>query len=72
MAIEREEKMKHMNLENRELIEEMLKGRKNFTEISKTIGYHRTTISDEIIRHRIKGKVNNFNLLGFNSPRLAS
>ena len=54
--------MKHMNLENRELIEEMLKERKNFTEISKAIGYHRTTISDEIIKHRIKGKVNNFNV----------
>lgn len=53
--------MKHLNLEKRETIEEMLKERKNFTEISKIIGYHRTTISDEIIKHRIKVQYNNFN-----------
>lgn len=53
--------MKHMNLENRETIENMLKERNNFTEIANTIGYHRTTISDEIIKHRIKGKINTFN-----------
>lgn len=53
--------MKHMNLENRETIEEMLKERKNFTEIAKVIGYHRTTISDEIIKHRVKGRINTFN-----------
>lgn len=54
--------MKHMNLEIRETIEEMLKNGKKFTEISKETGYHRTTISDEIIKHRIKGKTNTFNV----------
>ena len=53
--------MKHMNLENRETIEDMLKERKTFTEIAGVIGYHRTTISDEIIKHRVKGRINTFN-----------
>ena len=53
--------MKHMNLEHRETIEIMLKEQKSFTEISNAIGYHRTTISDEIIKHRIKSKTNTFN-----------
>ena len=58
--------MKHMNLEHRETIEIMLKEQKNFTEISNAIGYHRTTISDEIIKHRIKSKTNTFNTKSVN------
>ncbi len=58
--------MKHMNLEHRETIEIMLKEQKSFTEISNAIGYHRTTISDEIIKHRIKSKTNTFNTKSVN------
>lgn len=48
--------MTHMNNEDRDKIEAMLKENKNFTEISAVIGYHRTTIANEIIKHRILGK----------------
>lgn len=62
MAIRKEWfKVSHMNLEIRETIEDMLKERKNFTEIANVINYHRTTVSDEIIKHRTKAKINNYN-----------
>lgn len=48
--------MKHMKIEEREIIESMLKQHKTFTEIGERIGYHRTTIANEIIKHRIIGK----------------
>ena len=52
--------MTHMNLEVREKIEDLLKQGCNFTEISNQTGYYRTTISDEIIKHRIMGKQNTY------------
>lgn len=54
--------MTHMNLENRENIENLLKQGYNFTQIGKAIGYYRTTISDEIIKHRIIGKQNTYGI----------
>lgn len=47
-------KQKHLTLEERETIEDMLKNNFNFTEIGKVIGKHRTTISKEILNHRFK------------------
>lgn len=52
--------MKHMNREDRETIENMLKSNATFTEISEQIGYHRTSISSEIIKHRIQGKIKTY------------
>lgn len=52
--------MTHMCLEIREKIEDLLKQGYNFTIIGKETGYHRTTISDEIIKHRIIGKQNTY------------
>lgn len=54
--------MTHMNLETRENIEDLLKQGYNFTQIGKMIGYYRTTISDEIIKHRIIGKQNTYGI----------
>lgn len=47
-------KQKHLTLEERETIEDMLKNNFNFTEIGKAIGKHRTTISKEILNHRFE------------------
>ena len=47
-------KQKHLTLEEREIIEDMLKNNFNFTEIGKVIGKHRTTISKEILNHRFE------------------
>lgn len=52
--------MTHMCIETREKIENLLKQGLNFTEIGKETGYYRTTISDEIIKHRIIGKQNTY------------
>lgn len=52
--------MAHMCLEIREKIEYLLKQGYNFTMIGKETGYHRTTISDEIIKHRILGIQNTY------------
>ena len=54
-------KQKHLTLEERETIEDMLKENINFTEIGKVIGKHRTTISKEILNHRIKNQYKQFN-----------
>lgn len=54
-------KQKHLTLEERETIEDMLKNNFNFTEIGKVIGKHRTTISKEILNHRIKNQYKQFN-----------
>lgn len=54
-------KQKHLSLEERETIEDMLKENINFTEIGKVIGKHRTTISKEILNHRIKNQYKQFN-----------
>ena len=54
-------KQKHLTLEEREIIEDMLKENINFTEIGKAIGKHRTTISKEILNHRIKNQYKQFN-----------
>ena len=42
--------MAHMNIEDREIIEEMIKKGERFTKIGEKINHHRTTISDEIIK----------------------
>ena len=47
-------KQKHLTLEERETIEDMLKNNFNLTEIGNTIGKHRTTISKEILNHRFE------------------
>ena len=47
-------KQKHLSLEERETIEDMLKNNFNFTAIAKAIGKHRTTISKEILNHRFE------------------
>ena len=47
-------KQKHLTLEEREYIEDMLKDNFNFTQIGEKIGKHRTTISKEILNHRFK------------------
>jgi len=52
--------MTHMCLETREKIEFLLKEGFNFTNIGKETGYHRTAISDEIIKHRIMGRQNTY------------
>lgn len=48
--------MAHMNIEDREIIEEMIKNGESFTKIGEKVNHHRTTISDEIIKHRIPSK----------------
>lgn len=50
------EKNKHLDLEARMQIEEMLKERKNFRQIGKTLGKHPTTISKEIQSHKVYRK----------------
>ena len=47
-------KQKHLSLDERENIEEMLKSNFNLTQIGEKIGKHRTTISKEILNHRFK------------------
>ena len=47
-------KQKHLSLEEREIIEDMLKEKFNLTQIGEKIGKHRTTISKEILNHRFK------------------
>ena len=51
-------KQKHLTLEERETIESLLKDGLNFTEIGERINKHRTTISKEILNHRLKKEVN--------------
>lgn len=52
--------MAHLSLEERETIESNLKHKKNFTQIGELIGKHRTTISNEILNHRIEQSPNTF------------
>ena len=47
-------KQKHLSLDEREIIEEMLKDNFNLTQIGEKIEKHRTTISKEILKHRFK------------------
>ena len=47
-------KQKHLSLDEREDIEDMLKKNFNLTQIGEKIGKHRTTISKEILNHRFK------------------
>lgn len=46
--------MKHMTINEREIIEDSLKNNLTFTEIGEKINYHRTTVAGEILKHRIK------------------
>ena len=50
------EKNKHLDLEARMQIEEMLREKKNFTEMGKALGKHPTTIRKEIQIHKIYKK----------------
>lgn len=52
--------MSHLSLTDRETIEDSLKENKTFTEIGKLVNKHRTSISDEIIKHRIKQLPNTY------------
>lgn len=52
--------MAHMNIEQREIIENLLKENYNFTQIGIEIGFHRTTIANEIIKHKRLAKQNNY------------
>ncbi|MCI6265688.1 MAG: IS30 family transposase [Erysipelotrichaceae bacterium] len=45
--------MTHLTIEHREIIEDALKEKMNFTEISDMLGYHRTSISAEIKNRRV-------------------
>ena len=47
-------KQKHLTIDDREKIEEMLKEGLSFTDIGNEINKHRTTISKEILNHRFK------------------
>ena len=47
-------KQKHLSLDEREIIEDMLKENCNLSQIGDKIGKHRTTISKEILNHRFK------------------
>ena len=44
--------MTHLTLEHREVIEDALKEKINFTDIADMIGYHRTSISSEVKNRR--------------------
>lgn len=55
--------MTHLTLEHREVIEDALKEKMNFTDIADMLGYHRTSISSEVKNRRIEG---NQNLYGTN------
>ena len=46
--------MKHLNFEERETIESLLKENHTFTFICEQIGKHRTTVAQEILNHRIE------------------
>lgn len=52
--------MAHLSLEERETIESNLKEQKNFTQIGELIGKHRTTISNEILNHRVEHTPNTY------------
>lgn len=45
-------KYKHLSFEDRCVIEEFLNNRYSFTKIGNRLGKDRTTISDEVKRHR--------------------
>ena len=55
--------MTHLTLEHREIIEDALKEKMNFTDIADMLGYHRTSISSEVKNRRTAG---NQNLYGTN------
>lgn len=52
--------MTHLSLNDREIIEENLNQNKNFTQIGKLVNKHRTSIADEILKHRIKQTPNTY------------
>ena len=54
-------KYKHLSFEDRCVIEEFLNNNYNFTQIGNRIGKDRTTISDEIKKHRFLRTTNNCN-----------
>lgn len=54
-------KQKHLTLEEREIIEDMIKEGYNLTQIGEKIKKHRTTISKEILNHRFKKEAVQYN-----------
>lgn len=54
-------KYKHLSFEDRCTIEEFLNNNYNFTQIGNRIGKDRTTISDEVKKHRFLRTTNNCN-----------
>ena len=54
-------KYKHLSFEDRCTIEEFLNNNYNFTQIGNRIGKDRTTISDEVKKHRYLRSTNNCN-----------
>lgn len=52
--------MTHLSLSDRETIESMLKENKTFTKIGELLKKHRTSISNEILKHRINEQSNTF------------
>ena len=54
-------KYKHLSFEDRCVIEELLNNNFNFTQIGNRIGKDRTTISDEVKKHRFLRITNNCN-----------
>lgn len=62
-------KNKHLSYDERVLIEELLRNEYNFTDISKVLKKHRTTISKEIINHKtIKAGSKNSSCEKLNKP----
>ena len=54
-------KYKHLSFEDRCTIQEFLNHGYNFTQIANRLGKDRTTISKEILNHRIKNQYKQFN-----------
>ena len=50
--------MTHLTSEHREVIEDALKEKMNFTDIADMLGYHRTSISSEVKNRRTEGSQN--------------
>lgn len=57
----KKERNKHLTLDDRRSIENLLNSNCNFSEISNVIGKHRTTISREVYNHRIMKEPRYFN-----------
>ena len=69
LFIMKAKKYKHLSFEDRCVIEEFLNEKYNFTQISNRLGKDRTTISDEIKKHRfLRGLKNEYMCCFENKP----